>query len=287
MINLKYELFFFKENTRLYDAQELVDYLLEDPNMIATTSDDRFTLEYKNKNIKLEFSLIFVKNSRVPDIARLNPKYLDLDFFIQFDVLLSMYKLNMIISLVEKVCRRFNFSIYHVWFEDVTPFRRDIIQNSYDRVRMSYKEQFPLEYQPLNYVHKEKLEGYYNYIMDKTATNEYYNNKYLFLNVYFGKNMTFNQVNLITEFKLETSTIIPPYVDAFVIERNNKKDYYSYNEIMNLISKYTKEFPGFVGNTRMIEEKNIKKLNKILSKMKIYPITDRIEKIEEESLVDF
>lgn len=284
---MKYELYFFKENTRKYDAEELIEFLLEDKNMKYEVNEDTVSLFYKNDLVKLEYSLNFTKSSKVPDIARLNPMYLDLDFYIEFDVLFSTFKLNLIISLVEKICRRFGFSIYHVWFEDVTPFRKDIIVSSYDKVRMTYKEQFPLEYQPLNYVHKEKLDAYYSYILDAKATNAYYDNKYLFLPIYFGRNLTFNQINLITELNLETSTIIPPYVDIIVIEMNGVKEYYQFIEVLSVISKFTKEFPGFIGNTKMIEEKNAKKIRKLLSKMKVKPITDRIEKIQEESLVDF
>ncbi len=284
---MKYELFFFKENTRKYDVQELVEFLLEDECMSIAEHEDKLSLNYSNNLVKLDYNLHFTKASRVPDIARLNPKYLDLDFYVEFDVLLPMFKVDLIINLVEKICNRFGFSIYHVWFEDVTNFRRNIIQASYDKVRMSYKEQFSHEYQPLNYVHKDKLNGYYKYTLDAKATNEYYNNQYLFLNVYFAKNQNNNQVKLITELNLECSTIIPPYVDILVIDLHGKKEYYDYNQVFELISKFTKEFPGFVGNTKMIEEKNIKKISKILNKMKVSPITDRIEKISEESLVDF
>ncbi len=284
---MKYELFFFKENSRSYDVEELMNLILSDSNFSMRNSADKVTLVYSNRIVKLDYTLNFTKSSRVPDIARVSPKYLDLDFYVEFDVLLPMYKLNLIINTVEKICKAFGFSIYHVWFEDVTPFRRNIIQASYDKVRVSYKEQFPMEYQPLNYVHKDKLEGYYRYTLEGKATSEYYNNKYYFLDLYFAKNLNINTVKLVTELKLETSTIIPPFVDIIVIEKDGKKDYYDYNEFLPLISKFTKEFPGFVGNAMMFDEKSVKKINKIVSKMKLKPLTDRIEKITEESLVDF
>lgn len=284
---MKFELFFFKENTRTYDVEALINLILSDSSFSLRNADDRLTLKYSNQIVKLDYSFNFTKASRVPDINRVSPKFLDLDFYVEFDVLLPTYKLNLIINTIENVCRTFGLSIYHVWFEDVSAFSKTLITDAYDKVRLSYKDQFPLEYKPLKYISKDKLEAYYRYTLEGKATNEYYNNQYYFLDLYFVENLTYNRVKLATELKLESSIIIPPFVDVIVIEKNGKKSYYDYDAVFQQINKYTKEFPGFIGNAVMIEEKNIKKVVKVITKMKLNPTVDRIEKISEESLVDF
>lgn len=284
---MKYELFFFKENTRAFDVEALIEFLLEDENMEMVKEEDKVSIVYKNKLISLDFNLIFTRMSRVPDLSRINAKYLDLDFYVEIDAILPMFKLDMIIGYVEKICTRFNFLIYNVLFEEPTTFRRDIINQSYDIVRRNYKEKFPMEYSALNYIMKNKLEGYYKYIVDAKSINTYYNNQYAFLNLYFAKNLTFNQVNLVVELSLESATIIPPFVDIIAIEVNGMKQYYDYRGFLDKTSKYIVDLPGFIGNTKKIDAKSIKKVKKIVNKMKLTPILDKMEKINEESLIDF
>lgn len=284
---MKFQIFFFKENTRSLDTPALVDFLLEDENMSLVTTDDQVSINYSNSLVGLDYSLIFTKTSRVPDIARLSPKYLDLDFFVEYDMLLPLFKVNMISSVIEKICSRFNLLIYNYLFEDVTSFTRDIIKTGYDRARRLYKEKYPSEYQGLVFVTKSKLDAYYKYVLDAKATNEYYNNKYLFLDAYFGLNVEKGEMCLISNFRLDCSLIIPPGVDVIELELNGNKFYYDFKEVEVLIKKYIKEFPGFVGNTKMIDENHIKKVKKILSKMKVKPIMERISLVEQERLIDF
>ncbi|MFI3252520.1 MAG: hypothetical protein R3Y60_05230 [bacterium] len=284
---MKFQIFFFKENTRSLDTPALVDFLLEDENMSLVTTDDQVSINYSNSLVGLDYSLIFTKTSRVPDIARLSPKYLDLDFFVEYDMLLPLFKVNMISSVIEKICSRFNLLIYNYLFEDVTSFTRDIIKTGYDRARRLYKEKYPSEYQGLVFVTKSKLDAYYKYVLDAKATNEYYNNKYLFLDAYFGLNVEKGEMCLISNFRLDCSLIIPPSVDVIELELNGNKFYYDFKEVEVLIKKYIKEFPGFVGNTKMIDENHIKKVKKILSKMKVKPIMERISLVEQERLIDF
>lgn len=284
---MKFQIFFFKENTRSFDSEALVSFLLENEWIEAVNEDDQFALNYSNKLIGLDFSFIFSKVSRVPDIARLSPKYLDLDCYVEFDMLLPMFKVATITNIIEKIASRFNFLIYNYLFEDVTSFSNDIIKQAYDRARRIYKEKYLVEYQGLTYVSKVKLDAYYKYLLDAKSTNEYYNNKYLFLDAYFGLNHTTSNVVFVSKFRLDCALIIPPNVDIVEIEVNGVKSLYNYKEIEVLIKKHIKEFPGFVGNTKMIEESSLKKVKKIISKLKVQPLLDRITVIEKESLIDF
>lgn len=284
---MKYEIFFFKENTRIFDAEALVAFLLEDENMKMVDKGDQVSIIYKNDLIGLNYSLHFTKVSRVPDLARISPKYLDLDFYIDIDILLPMVKLNVMINLIEKICNHFDFLIYNVLFEGVTHYSRDIITKTYDIVRRGYAEKYQQEYNSLNFINKSKLDGYYRYVLDAKATNEYYNNKYLFLGAYFSKNYTTNEVFVVCDLQLESAIIIPPFIDFIVFERNGVKTLFKANEVINFLGKFVKDFPGFPGNAKMIEEKKIKKIKKLLNKKKLVPIDERIDKVNEGSLIDF
>ncbi len=284
---MKFQIFFFKENTRQLDMKALVDFLCEDESIKIQDGADDFSLIYNNKLVGLNYSFIFSKISRVPDIARLSPKFLDLDCYVEFDMLLPLFKVEMISSLIEKVCSRFNFFIYNYLFEDVTVFSKDIIKQAYDKARRLYKQKFLAEYQSLHYISKSKLDTYFKYLVDAKMTNQYYNDKYIFLNAQFAMSQEQSEPLLLSEFSLDAPIVIAPNVDLVEIFMHDNRFIYKYSDIEQLIKKYLKDFPGFVPNTKMIEESNLKKVRKIITKMKVKPIMERVMIIDQERLIDF
>ncbi len=284
---MKFEIFFFKQNTREYDVDELINFVLTDRNMSLINEDDKVILKYSNDLISLDYNLCFTRASRVPDIARLNPMYLDLDFYVEYDLVLPIFKLNMISNLIESLCSRYGFSIYNYLFDDVSPFSRELIAKSYTKVREVYKEKFLSEYKALNYVLKDKLEGYYKYILEAKTMRESLNNEYLFSDTYFVKNALTDKANLVAELNLDAACVIPPFVDLIVLEKNGEKQKYSYLKFLELTEKYLLDFPGFIGNAKMINNKNLKKIKKIVAKMKLQPVLDSTITIKDESLIDF
>ena len=86
---MKYELFFFKENNRYLDLDELFSFFNYCPYITVVPNGDEVEAKYYNPAIDLKASFFLTKVSKVPDIYRLDPKYLDLDIYLSIDDILS------------------------------------------------------------------------------------------------------------------------------------------------------------------------------------------------------
>ena len=129
---MKYELFFFKEGNRYLNIEELFNFFNYCPFISVDTSKDEVEARYSNPNIDLEASFHLTKVSKVPDIHRLDARYLDLDIYLSIDPMMPLYKVNVIMDLVSDLCQKFDFYTYNILFENVAPFRKDLIMKSYE-----------------------------------------------------------------------------------------------------------------------------------------------------------
>ena len=116
---MKYELFFFKEGNRYLNLDELFSFFNYCPFITVDTTKDEVEARYVNKAIDLEASFHITRVSKVPDIHRLDPKYLDLDIYLSIDPMMPMYKVGIIIDLVSDLCQKFDFFVYNILFENV------------------------------------------------------------------------------------------------------------------------------------------------------------------------
>ena len=97
---MKYELFFFKEGNRYLNLDELFSFFNYCPYITVDTTKDEVEARYSNKAIGLEASFHITRVSKVPDIHRLDPKYLDLDIYLSIDPMMPMYNVGVIVDLV-------------------------------------------------------------------------------------------------------------------------------------------------------------------------------------------
>ena len=107
--NMKYELFFFKEGNRYLNIEELFNFFNYCPFISVDTSKDEVEAKYYNPSIELEASFHLTKVSKVPDIHRLDPKFLDLDIYLSIDPMMPLYKVGVILDLVSDLCQKFDF----------------------------------------------------------------------------------------------------------------------------------------------------------------------------------
>jgi len=285
---VKYQLFFFKENTRNIDIDELFRFFTSYPEFSIISEDDSVEIKYQNKKLAFDASFFFSKVSKVPDIYRLDPKFLDLDIYLSVDTMLPLYKFSIIADIVEALCKRFNFYIYQVLFENVSAFKKDLLIKSYEIIRNAYRNKFPMEYASLVYLSKEKLDVIFKYITEREELIKYYQDKnYLFPEVYFVKNRNNGSVNIVTEYVSGSNFVFPPCLDYIVFKNGLSYKIIDYNNVRDEIFKYSTDIPGFISNTRVLDKNGVKKIVKILSNKKIKAINDDIANVDIESLIDF
>ena len=84
---MKFRYYFFKEGTRVYDKAELLTYLEAQPYMRLLQEGAIKVAKYHNTVINMDADFIFNTKSIVSNIQRLDPKYLDLNIYFEFDLL--------------------------------------------------------------------------------------------------------------------------------------------------------------------------------------------------------
>lgn len=95
----------FKEGTRVYDKAELLTYLEAQPYMRLLQEGAIKVAKYHNTVINMDADFIFNTKSIVSNIQRLDPKYLDLNIYVEFDVLNNTYKVSKIVDMIEVICK--------------------------------------------------------------------------------------------------------------------------------------------------------------------------------------
>lgn len=284
---MKYELFFFKTDNRELDIEDLFEYFEQKDYFKIVIEEDCAYIKYHNPFIQLDYSFIITKVSKVPDIYRLNPKYLDLDFYFSIDAIMPIFKIRLVCNIIEDLCSNFNLFIYNFLFNDVSVFSSNLIVKSYIRNRDIYKLKFPVEYSCLTYVNSTKLDGYFRYLLEADEIRAYFNNQYSFLPTNFVKNLISNKTYLVASMDLTKAVIIPPNTDLLYLKYDDCNHVYQFADIQNLIDKFLTDLPGFVSGTKVLEAKHLKKVKKIIVKSKLREVKEELSLIEMENLIDF
>jgi len=285
---MKYELFFFKENNRYIDIEELFRFFSYSPFIKVEIHDDEVLFLYNNSNIGLKARFIISKMSKVPDIYRLNPKYLDLDIRLELDPMLPNFKLNIILDIVAELCQRFNFACYNVLFEDVSIYRKDLVIQSYEITRDKYKENNIIEYKSLNFISKDKLTDIFKYLYEKEELIKYYESDNLFFpEIKFLKSRTTGRIYVACQFEEEKLFVFPPRVDLIYFKLNGLEKVYYSDEVLTAFERYTYELPGFGRNTKVLDKIGVKKSKKILNHIDFTEVCDTFEEISKDSIIDF
>ena len=285
---MKYELFFFKEGNRYLNLDELFSFFNYCPYITVDATNDEVEAKYYNKTIELEATFHITRVSKVPDIHRLDPKYLDLDIYLSIDPMMPIYKVGVIMDLVSDLCHKFDFFVYNILFENVSAFRKDLIMKSYEHIREVYKNKFPMEYASLNYVPVEKTNSILKYLFERKDLESYYHAEGLYFPVpYFIKSTSTGQIFTAVDFEEDKFFVFPPKCDLIFCKKDDRVEYIYFDELMSMVDKYCHDLPGFIHNTKVLDKPGIKKIKKIISKTKFTQINDAYTKIDLETIIDF
>ena len=285
---MKYELFFFKEGNRYLNLDELFSFFNYCPYITVNTNNDEVEARYSNKSIDLEASFHITRVSKVPDIHRLDPKYLDLDIYLSIDPMMPLYKVGIIVDLVNDLCQKFDFFVYNILFENVAAFRKDLIMRSYEKIREIYKVKFPMEYTSLNYVPKDKVNDIFKYLYERKDLETYCHEENLFFPIpRFIKSHNTGQIYSAVDLVDDKLFVFPPKCDLVFYHKDGHVMVVYFDELMSVIDKYCHDLPGFIHNTKVLDKAGLKRLKKIMLKTKFSPISETFSNVELETIIDF
>ncbi len=285
-MSMMFRYYFFKEGTRVYDKAELLTYLEAQPFM-TLKNDGPIKKAYYNNTV-LDFNALFVLNTKsvIERIERLDPKYLDLNIYVEFEVLNNTYKVEKIIDMVEIICRRFGFAVYNEYFENVTPFKRNVLIRAFEVVKDAYKKKYEEEFLTYSRLSKDTLKSIYSFLEIKEQLDDL--NDYKILDYIFLKEKDTRSAYVCIDATVDGPFIIPPAAKLVKIKAKNDRGYIyiSYQDFFKKISKYLTLVDSRLYDVFMVDEKNYKKVKKIITKTKFDEVVVYLEKIELSNVMD-
>ena len=281
---MKFRYYFFKEGTRVYDKAELLTYLEAQPYVRLLQEGAIKVAKYHNTILNMDADFIFNTKSIVPNIQRLDPKYLDLNIYVEFDVLNNTYKVSKIVDIIEVICKRFGFSVYNEYFEDVSPFKRSLLINAFELVKVGYKKKYEEEFMNYSRLDKESLTSIYSFLEVREQIQNV--DGYDFLNYVFLKENESRRVYVGVDLDLKSPFIIPPCVKLVRIDTGERRIIIAYEDLKKKIAKYLGLVDARLYDVLMVDEKYFKKARKIILKSKFDEVKVALKEVPFAQVLD-
>jgi hypothetical protein len=281
-----FNIHFFKEKSRKINLDQLIHFF-ETIEGISVEMDE-VSVRFKYVHPRLNYDALFVitPKSQVPDIYRLSPRYLDLNFHLEMNILTPDYMAKHLFELVKKVCDQFDFAIYNEMFEDVLIFKMDVVAKVYQMLKEAYVSKNPILLSEHHQLPKEELSAILRYLDDLVELQEYYKDLDTYVPKYHFLTTEKKKLVIGIEWKEHTLTLFPPYLDFVFYRVGNEIKVVDYQEMYPLIEKHLMDVPGFIKGTKVIPKKNGNKVYHIMKKTKFTKITHTFSKESAKRLLD-
>jgi len=281
-----FNIHFFKEKSRKIDLEQLIAFFEAIEGFHIEMDEKSVRLYYTHPRLQHESLFIITPKSQVPDIYRLSPKFLDLNFHLEMPILTPDYIAKHVFEIVKKVCDRFDFHIYNEMFEDVLPFKMDVVLKVFDMVKRAYITKNPILLSDYRIIGKEKLASMLRYLDDLGELQNYYKELDTYVPKYHFLVTEKKELVVGIEWKEHTLTVFPPHLDYVFYRLANEIKVISYEELYPLIEKYTMDVPGFIKGTKVIPKKTSGKVFRIMKKQKFMKISHTFQKESLKKLID-
>ena len=241
---------------------------------------------YLHPRLQYEARFLITPKSQVPDIYRLSPKFLDLNFHLELPLLTPDYVAKYLFDMVKKICDRFDFHIYNEMFEDVLPFKMDVVAKVFNMLKEAYIEKNPVILSDYHILEKEKTNSIFRYLDDQVELQNYYKELETYVPKYHFLTTEKKELVIGIEWKEHTLTVFPPYLDYIFYRIGNEIKIVAYDEAMPLIEKYLMDVPGFIKDTKVLPKKVSGKVFKVMKKTKFSLINHTFAKENVKRLLD-
>lgn len=282
-------LHFFKEKSRAFDYERILSFFddVQEAQLgeVSETSSE-VRMEYRHPILKTKADFVISRKSTVTDIYKLDPQFLDVNFRLEMPLMTPFYGAKKVFSIVERLCKEFNFSIYHDMFEDVLRFKMEVVEKVFDIVRKAYKDKYGYQLKNYHSFNDQRLNDCLKYVDEQYDLHRYYKELDIYVPNYFVVLDEAEKVHFAIEWRDNTLTLFPPHIDYVYFRTGLEQKVIPYHELMAKIDKMTTGVPGFLQNTKVIEPKHLKKVMKIIKKTKFTPINGALIHIELDQVID-
>lgn len=282
-----FKVHFFKEKTRDKNIEAIIAFFEVIEGFEIESDEDSVRFNYTHPRLGYKARFIIMPKSQVADIHRLDPRYLDINFHVELPILSPDYFARHVFLIAKKLADKFDYFIYQTYFEDVLPFEKiELLMKIFNLVKEKHLELNPQLLKEYHLVSRDKLSAVLRYMDDNLELHKYYQELETYVPYYHCLLTEDNEVKLAVEWKDDTLTVLPPYLDYIFFNKNNNISIIEYEEALEQISKYLKDVPGFLRNTLVVNKKGHRRALKIMRRYKFSKVTHHFTKVDIKTLLD-
>lgn len=284
-----FKLHFFKEETRLFDKADLFEYISSN-NYVTFDSETRESEKiayYDNQDLDLNARFIFSEKSQINDIHKISPNFYDVNITFEIELLYPEYKLNKLLNIVEVMCKRYNFYVYNLLFNNALNFRRQSILIAYQKLKQGYKEKNEEEFMNYAKLSLEDLNKVYSYLEVKdTLEKNYIETNAIALNYEFYKRPGSRNAFLAARWDGAEPFIIPSNVQIFIYDDGVIKKSIKFDELVKNIKHSLIILDDASFGVYMLNPKYTKKIKKHIIKFKYIEMQVNLKEVDLKNILD-
>lgn len=281
----KFNIYFFKKKSRKIDLDQLIAFFESIEGFNIQIDEQSACFNYLHPRLHYDAQFIITPKSQVPDIYRLSPKFLDLNFRLEITILTPDFVAKQLFELVKKICDTFDFHIYNEMFEDVMTYKPEVVLKVFQMIKEAYIKKNQLILGNFQFVEKEKLQDIFRYLDDQYELQEYYKELQTYVPKYHFLTVD-KKLKIGIEWKENTLTVFPPYLDFLFYRQSEQIKVVTYQQAAQLFDKYVEDVPGFIKGTKVVSKSNAKKVYRIMKKTKFDAVDHTFAKTNIKNLMD-
>lgn len=282
----QFNVHFFKEKKRHVDVEVLIDFFENIEGFTIEMDDSSVRFLYTHTHLPFQALFKITPKSQVPDIYRLNPRFLDVNFHMEMPILTPNYMAKNVFDIIKKICHQFDLNIYNEMFEDVLPFKMELLEKVFKMLKNAYIEKNPVLLNDYFILPTEKLTVVHRYLDDLVELQKYYKELNTYVPKYHFLSDEGHELKIGIEWLEHTLTVFPPHIDYVFYRMNGEIKVLFSEEVLSTLNRYLMDVPGFIRGTKVIEKKWLRKAHKIMRKMKFTNAEQKFEKQSIKKLLD-
>jgi hypothetical protein len=278
-----FKIHFFKEKSRVIDIDELMTYF-EKKQYTQEMNDKYLRFHYEHPALHTKFYFTLTPKTTVPDIYRLNPKFLDVNFELSLPILMSSFMLEVALKEISSFSKYFKLSLYHPLFEDVSPYDEGMLLEVYEMFQKAYLNKHPEYAKPYTFISKETLYAMSSYTNDMQSLKQYFNDVDIFVPKYQVIQCD-EELTIGFMWNIDVITVIPPLANVCFYRLHDDIVMIDLKHLEPIIEIYFAKVPGTISGTRVLIKKYKKKVNQFMKKLPFKNVCTSAKKIPFEYLM--
>jgi hypothetical protein len=266
--------FFRNSSLDKLDFSKVLEFFDNYPNFKIFYTDDEVQIDYRDDDFKFSYRYLITKKSKVNQIYKLNPGFLNVNFLLELPVLIPSFLVKEILSITQKICKLFDLEIYHDTFNDVQPFNLADVFVLFEDMRQKMIAEYGIQ-DKLSFP-KEKLDEICRYQRSVESLRDFYHNEVEVNLVEPILDKVTNEYGIAITWNVGVATVFPPHLSyIYIKEEQNIPFLVRRDDFISIMNKYLIEIVNFLPDMFILKGKHAKSSKKMLNKLRKVAIIDQ------------